>query len=197
MQKREKHMFSVFRFIVLLVLRGRRRPQAVQGQPQPGLEGLQSPGSGGQRGFPAGDVLNKTRTNFFNDLRGRIKKEQKITKSWWQKQGEVAYLILWFQSGVWPPFLITRGSHPILKSYWENPITGPGRRWFISQYDFRTGCDLPPSLKGTEGVTPKKEIRRGTQTTWTSHLNLTLWFQNRVWHPLSQRYIGGHTQKWN
>ncbi len=59
MQKREKHMFSVFRFIVLLVLRGRRRPQAVQGQPQPGLEGLQCPGSGGQRGFPAGVVLKK------------------------------------------------------------------------------------------------------------------------------------------
>ncbi len=51
----------------------------------------------------------------------------------------------------------------------------------------------PPSLRGIEGVTPQNEIRRGTQTTWTSHLNLTLWFRNGVWPPLTIHGLSNHT----
>ncbi len=82
--------------------------------------------------------FKKTRITLFNDLRRRISKGKKIAinsnKSRWLIS-KVAHLSLWFQNGVWPPFLYNKGGHIMGKvSHWS-------RKSVARCYDFRMGSD--------------------------------------------------------
>ncbi len=82
-----------------------------------------------------------------------------------------------------PPVMEKRGSHPKKKL-----IAKPGT--LASHYDFGIGCDppFPSSLyHRVKGVRSHYEIIVKTQTAWTRHQNLTLWFRNGVWPPPSER----------
>ncbi len=63
---------------------------------------------------PKHQQLGKQEQTLFNDLRRIIKKWKKKLVT--QKQGGSSLTMISEWGGVWPPFLKTRGSHPILKS---------------------------------------------------------------------------------
>ncbi len=96
-----------------------------------------------------------TRTNF---VQWPVPGYCKIEPTGWLKY-KVVHVPLWFQNGVWPPsptgwFQKYKVVHVPL--WFQSGVSPPpplqqsvskNARWFISQYYFRMGCDLPSSTE--------------------------------------------------